>query len=168
MHFIFMSECSRLRKRQERKGAGKMSRRKNEGKEGSQAIAKAILEEYQPTTVEEMQEALREIFGPMFEALLQGEMDAHLGYKSNDRGAKDSSNRRNGYTDKMVKSSMGDIKIRTPRDRDGSFEPQIVAKRTRGRRCSVYQYGWGIGFGGGRKVHFQRCCCPALHRSLDP
>lgn len=108
-----------------------MSRRKNEGKEGSQAIAKAILEEYQPTTVEEMQDALREIFGPMFEALLQGEMDAHLGYKSNDRGAKDSSNRRNGYTDKMVKSSMGDIKIRTPRDRDGSFEPQIVAKRTR-------------------------------------
>ena len=131
MHFIFMSESGRLRKRQERKGAGKMSRRKKEDKDGSRAIAKAILEEYQPATVKEMQDALREIFGPMFEALLQGEMEAHLGYKSNDRGAKDSSNRRNGYTDKTVKSSMGDIEIRTPRDRDGSFEPQIVAKRTR-------------------------------------
>ena len=86
-----------------------MSRKKDEGKEGSRAIAKAILEEYQPTTVEEMKDALRDIFGPMFEALLQGEMDAHLGYKSNDRGAKDSSNRRNGYTDKTVKSGMGDI-----------------------------------------------------------
>ena len=131
MHFIFMSECGRLRKREERKGGGKMSRRKNEDKEGSRAITKAILEEYQPTTVKEMQDALREIFGPMFEALLQGEMDAHLRYKSNDRGAKDSSNRRNGYTDKTVRSSMGDIEIRTPRDWDGSFEPQIVAKRTK-------------------------------------
>lgn len=65
-----------------------MSRRKKEDNEGSRAIAKAILEEYQPTTVEEVQDALREIFGSMFEALLQGEMDAHLGYKSNDRGAK--------------------------------------------------------------------------------
>lgn len=107
MRFIFMSECGRLRKREERKGGGKMSRRKNEDKEGSRAIAKAILEEYQPTTVKEMQDALREIFGPMFEALLQGEMDAHLGYKSNDRGAKDSSNRRNGYTDKTVDQAWG-------------------------------------------------------------
>ena len=47
-----------------------MSRKKKEGREGGRAIAKAILEEYQPTSVEEMQEALREIFGPMFEAML--------------------------------------------------------------------------------------------------
>ena len=106
-----------------------MSRKKNEGGEGSRAIAKAILEEYQPTSVEEMQEALREIFGPMFEAMLQGEMEAHLGYASQDRGAKASGNRRNGYTEKTVKSSMGDIEIRTPRDRDGSFAPRIIPKR---------------------------------------
>ena len=70
-----------------------MSRKQNEGREDRRAIAKAILEAYQPSTVEEMQDALRDIFGPMFEAMLQGEMDAHLGYKSNDRGAKGSSNR---------------------------------------------------------------------------
>ena len=108
-----------------------MSRKKNEGRKGSQAIAKAILEEYQPTTVQEMQDTLREIFGPMFEAMLQGEMDGHLGYKSNDRVAKASSNRRNGYTDKTVKTSMGDIEIRTPRDQEGSFEPEIIPKRTK-------------------------------------
>jgi len=55
---------------------------------------------------EEMQDALRDIFGPMFEAMLQGEMDSHLGYGSNDRGAKNTSNRRNGYTEKSVKSSI--------------------------------------------------------------
>ena len=108
-----------------------MGRKKNEGGEGSRAIAKAILEEYQPRSVEEMQEALREIFGPMFEAMLQGEMDGHLGYKSNDRGAKASPNRRNGYTDKTVKTSMGDIGVRTPRDREGSFKPEIIPKRTK-------------------------------------
>ena len=108
-----------------------MSRTKNEVGEGGQAIAQAILEEYQPTTVQEMQDALREIFGPMFEAMLQGEMEGHLGYKSNDRVAKASTNRRNGYTDKTVKTSMGDIEIRTPRDREGSFEPKIIPKRTK-------------------------------------
>lgn len=108
-----------------------MSRKKNEGREDGRAIAKAILEAYQPTTVQEMQEALREIFGPMFEAMLQGEMDGHLGYKSNDRGAKVSLNRRNGYTDKTVKTSMGDIEVRTPRDREGNFEPEIIPKRTK-------------------------------------
>jgi len=69
-------------------------------------IAKAILEQYKPATAEEMQGVLRDIFGPMFEAMLQGEMDSHLGYGSNDRGAKSTSNRRNGYTDKTVKSSI--------------------------------------------------------------
>ena len=40
--------------------------------EFSQAIAKSILENYQPKTVAEMQNALKDIFGPMFEAMLQG------------------------------------------------------------------------------------------------
>lgn len=109
-------------------GTRQMSR-KPEHKEGSQAIAKAILEQYKPTTAKEMQEALRDIFGPMFEAMLQGEMESHLGYEKNDREAKGTENRRNGYTNKTVKSSMGDIAIRTPRDREGSFEPQIIPKR---------------------------------------
>lgn len=112
-------------------GAEEMSRRKKEGSEGREAIAKAILEQYKPKTAEEMQSALRDIFGPMFEAMLQGEMEGHLGYESNDRGVKESPNRRNGYTDKTVKSSMGEIEIRTPRDREGSFEPRIIPKRTK-------------------------------------
>lgn len=112
-------------------GTAQMSKKKEASSEASRAIAKAILEQYKPTTAAEMQDALRDIFGPMFEAMLQGEMESHLGYGSNDRGAKGSENRRNGYTSKTVKSSMGDIAIRTPRDRDGSFKPQIIPKRTK-------------------------------------
>lgn len=95
----------------------------------SAAIAKAILENYQPESAEDMQDALKDIFGPMFEAMLQGEMDNYLGYKSNDHQEKATTNRRNGYTEKSVKTSFGELNIKTPRDREGTFEPQLIQKR---------------------------------------
>ena len=76
-----------------------------------------------------MQDALKDIFGPMFEAMLQGEMNSHLGYESNDHGAKSTDNRRNGYTNKKVRTSAGEIEIKVPRDRTSSFEPKLVPKR---------------------------------------
>lgn len=109
-----------------------MAPRKNDKRNAAgRAIAKAILNQYQPSNAEEMQDALRDVFGPMFEAMLQGEMDSHLGYESNDHGPKDTDNRRNGYTSKTVKTTMGDVEIQSPRDRDGSFDPQIIPKRTK-------------------------------------
>lgn len=94
-------------------------------------LAKKILEEYQPNSVEDMQNALKDIFGPMFEAMLQGEMNAHLGYESNDHKPKETENRRNGYINKSVHTSAGDVDIKVPRDRDASFEPQLIEKRQR-------------------------------------
>ncbi len=94
-------------------------------------FAKSIIEEYHPRNVAEMQEALKDIFAPMFEAMLQGEMDAHLGYKSNDHGQKETDDRRNGYIHKSVNTRYGDIDIDVPRDRDASFEPQVIPKRTK-------------------------------------
>ena len=46
-------------------------------------MVQAILDVYQPENAKEVQDALKDIFGPMFEAMLQGEMDSHLGYESN-------------------------------------------------------------------------------------
>ena len=97
----------------------------------AQSIADQILENYNPESVEDMQEALRDIFGPMFEGLLKGELNHHLGYESNSKEPKDTENRRNGSTPKTLKTSMGEVKIDSPRDRDGSFEPQIIPKRTK-------------------------------------
>ena len=65
-----------------------MAPRKNKRNEASRAIAQAIIDQYQPTNAEEMQDAIKDIFGPMFEAMLQGEMNSHLGYESNDHGYK--------------------------------------------------------------------------------
>ena len=107
-----------------------MARRKNRNTKGA-AIAQAILEQYQPQTKEDMQDAIKDIFGPMFEAMLQGEMDGHLGYGTNDHGHKETTNRRNGYTHKNVNTAYGEIPVDVPRDRDATFEPQIIPKRTK-------------------------------------
>ena len=97
----------------------------------AEKIAKAILEEYEVGSVEDMQSALKDVFGPMFEAMLKGELNNHLGYASNSKDPKETTNRRNGTTPKKLKTTMGEVPIEAPRDRDGSFEPKIIPKRTR-------------------------------------
>lgn len=97
----------------------------------AESIANEILKNYNPESVEDMQEALKDIFGPMFEGLLKGELNHHLGYESNSKGTKSTNNRRNGSTPKTLKTSMGEVTINSPRDRDSSFEPQIIPKRTK-------------------------------------
>ncbi len=107
-----------------------MARRNKQNTKGA-AIAQAILEQYQPRTKEDMQDAIKDIFGPMFESMLQGEMDGHLGYEANDHGFKETSNRRNGYSHKNVRTAYGELPVDVPRDREGTFEPQLIPKRTK-------------------------------------
>lgn len=97
----------------------------------SVALAQTILEKYQPETKEDVQEAMKDIFGPIFEAMLQGEMNAHLGYSSNNHDYKETPNRRNGYGNKTLKTTYGEIPINVLRDREATFEPQAIPKRTR-------------------------------------
>ena len=92
-------------------------------------LAKQMIEQYHPKSVADMQNAMKDIFGPMFETMFQGEMNSHLGYESNDHGAKSTDNRRNGSTSKKSKTSYGEVDIKVPRDRDSSFEPRLVPKR---------------------------------------
>ncbi len=97
----------------------------------AEEIANKILEEYKCGNVEDMQNALKDIFGPMFEGLLKGELNHHLGYESNSKEEKATDNRRNGSTPKTLKTTMGPVDIKAPRDRDGSFEPVIIPKRSK-------------------------------------
>jgi transposase-like protein len=62
----------------------------------------------------------------VIEAALEGELDEHIKETKQDSG-----NRRNGHTQKNLKSSLGGIEIFAPRDREGSFTPQTIAKRQR-------------------------------------
>ena len=79
------------------------------------------------------------------QASLNGEVQAHLGQES------EVGNRRNGYTSKRLKTSVGEVDIATPRDRAGTFDPQLVGKRQRVLNSELDQkilglYGLGMSY----------------------
>ena len=59
----------------------------------------------------------------LLNSALEGEMDSHL-----ENGERDFGNRRTGHISKRVPASVGAVAISTPRDRDGTFDPQVVRK----------------------------------------
>ena len=67
----------------------------------------------------------------VIEGALEGELDDHLGYEKNDPAGRDGGNSRNGHRAKTVLTEAGPVEISVPRDRESSFEPQVVAKRQR-------------------------------------
>lgn len=107
-----------------------MAPRKKKTLSSRRELAEAIIKEYVPKSAEDVQLALKDIFGPIFESMLQGELDSHLGYENNDHSKKSTTNRRNGYNKKTLKTTMGDVPIKAPRDREASFEPVAIPKRT--------------------------------------
>ena len=78
-------------------------------------------------TGEELKGFLAQLQKRGIEKILEGELDAHLGYEKHEKA--DSSNSRNGYTSKKVKTSFGESDLQVPRDRDASFNPMLVPKR---------------------------------------
>jgi transposase-like protein len=67
----------------------------------------------------------------LLESALEGEITDHLGYEKHDGAGDGSGNSRNGRRSKTVLTDIGPVDIEVPRDRAGSFEPQIVKKRQR-------------------------------------
>jgi putative transposase len=65
------------------------------------------------------------------ESALDGEMDDHLGYGKHDPAGRNGGNSRNGKRGKTLLTEAGPVPIEVPRDREGSFEPQLVRKRQR-------------------------------------
>ena len=86
-----------------------------------------IFENYEIKSVLDIQEALKDMFGGAMEQMLAGELDSHLGYGRHEN-ATQTTNRRNGASSKIVRSQLGELEIDIPRDREASFEPQLVPK----------------------------------------
>ena len=108
----------------------------------------------QATTAEDLNGLLRQMIKSAMERMLDSEMDVHLGRRSFQSGEESASlktseretvpplenasnqrqgttNRRNGRSKKTVKGNLGELTIETPRDRDGTFEPQLIGKHQR-------------------------------------
>ena len=73
----------------------------------------------------------KELTKRLVERALQGEMTAHLGYEKHAPEGYNTGNSRNGKTQKQVLADTGEMSIEVPRDRSGTFEPQLVPKRQR-------------------------------------
>lgn len=73
--------------------------------------------------------AMKELFKDVLQEALAAEMDDMLGYEKHVMN--DSSNSRNGYSKKTIKSELGAVTLDIPRDRNGEFEPKIVPKHQR-------------------------------------
>lgn len=88
-------------------------------------IVKQLMEEGKPTVP---QDVLGEMCRAIMSRVLEAERDQHLGYSRYNREDKATTNSRNGYSKKTVKSQYGPIDLDIPRDREGSFDPQVVKK----------------------------------------
>ena len=95
--------------------------------EGKRNIIHQLLEEYDIHTVEDIQEALKDLLGGTIKEMMEAEMDDHFGYSKSERS--DSDDYRNGYKSKRVNSSYGSMEIEVPQDRKSTFQPQVVKKR---------------------------------------
>jgi len=98
-----------------------------------QQLAKELVEKARADGVELVgpEGMLAGLTKSVVETALEEEMSDHLGYDRHDPAGRDGGNSRNGTRSKTVLTEIGPVEIEVPRDRDGSFEPQIVRKRQR-------------------------------------
>lgn len=90
-----------------------------------------LISEYDITSIKDLQEALKDLFGGTIQNMLEAELDNHLGYEKYEPTESEKPNYRNGHTSKTLKSTVGAIDIDVPRDRNAEFEPRIVPKYKR-------------------------------------
>jgi putative transposase len=76
-----------------------------------------------------VQELFKEMVSTVLENGLEAELEEELGYSKYDYRNKQTDNSRNGYSEKTMKTSFGDMDIAIPRDRKGDFDPQIIKKQ---------------------------------------
>lgn len=88
-----------------------------------------LLKEYQkPEEIIGENGLLKQLTKAVLERALQAEMADHLGYERHDPVGYKSGNSRNGKSQKKLKGEFGELELETPRDRNATFEPKIVAK----------------------------------------
>jgi len=95
--------------------------------ESTNALVELLSQEC--NNLQDVQNLLKELFKGTVEQMLEAEMDNHLGYEKNSNLGDNSGNSRNGYNKKVIQTELGKSEIHVPRDRNGSFEPQLIAKR---------------------------------------
>ena len=90
-----------------------------------------LMATYDIKTMADIQDALKDLLGGTIQGMLEGELEEELGYERYEKTEGPKENYRNGHKPKTLKSTMGEIEIDVPQDRNAEFEPKIVAKHKR-------------------------------------
>lgn len=109
-----------------------MTKSNKKSNQFSQELLDDLMKDYNPSNPQELigkDGLLNNLKKALIEKALSAEMDIHLGYGKNNQSKGD--NYRNGYSSKSVITDDDKINIDTPRDRNSSFEPQIIPKGQR-------------------------------------
>ena len=91
-----------------------------------EVLSKEFLSQFK--TEADVSKFLKQLHAQVLEKMLEGEMDAHLGYEKNSASGNNSGNSRNGSYPKKIQTEHGEAVISIPRDRNGQFEPIAVPK----------------------------------------
>ena len=88
------------------------------------------------TSTTQIMQAMKELFKDAIQQVMESELDIELGYEKSERMSDSendnlSKNYRNGYSKKTVKTQLGEIEVKVPRDRNGEYEPKIIGKYNR-------------------------------------
>ena len=101
--------------------------RKEKISEERKKLIQEFIKSNELKTAGDIQEVIKDLFKDTLQEMLNAELTEHLGYEKNEY-TNNNQNYRNGYSQKTVHSSEGDITLNIPRDRQGSFDPIVVEK----------------------------------------
>ena len=91
-------------------------------------LLRQVMEQYQPQTIMDIQEMLKDLFADTIEDMLKAELDTELGYSKNSQDPKQTENRRDGSGPKRGSATMGEIERERPRDSLGDSKPELIPK----------------------------------------
>ncbi len=110
-------------------------------------LIKEIVKEEKFTSTTQIMDTIKEMFSDILEEVLQCEIEEQLGYEKHQRRSDEPGNYRNGSTKRKLKTQFGEVEVNVPRDRNGSYEPQILNKYQRNidgleeKILSLYAHG---------------------------
>lgn len=91
-------------------------------------LIKELLKETPLKNGQDLNNIMKEFIAEIVNGSLEGELEGKLGYGKYDVANKETDNSRNGYGDKSLRTSYGDVDVKIPRDRNGEFEPKLIGK----------------------------------------
>ena len=102
----------------------------------SKELLKEFVNSQKFTSTTEIMESMKELFSDVLQQVMEAELEEKLGYEKSERISNNEENccrknYRNGYSKKTVKTQLGEIDVKIPRDRNGEYEPQIIGKYSR-------------------------------------